>query len=898
MSLEAGHKLAHYEILEPIGKGGMGEVYRAKDSKLGRDVAIKVLPDEFAENEERLARFKREAKVLASLNHPGIAAIHGLEESEGTHYLVLELVPGETLAERIARGPIPVEEALEIASKIAEALEEAHEQAIVHRDLKPANIKQTEDGKIKVLDFGLAKVFQEETPDADSSMSPTLTRDATRVGVILGTAAYMSPEQAKGKKVDKRTDIFALGAVLYEMLTGEKAFPGEDVSEVLASVIKLEPDWKALPAGVPSRLLDLLRRCLEKDSKRRVRDIGDVRLAMEGAFEMEAATEAPVAAPAKLALWQRPLPALLLVLAMACLVVWSVTRPPTSSLRVSRFSIVLPQTQTRTNTGRRGVAVSPTGTHVVYVANEQLYLRAMDEIDARALGGTEGSAPTIPFFSPDGQWIGFYSVSDGQLKKIALTGGAAVTLCDTGNPFGASWGADDTIVFGQGAGGIFQVSAAGGTPELLIPMDADNSERAHGPQILPDGKTVLFTLAHGEDWTDAQIVVQSLDTSERRLVIEGGTDARYLPTGHLVYALAGNLLAVPFDLDRLEVIGGPVPLVEDVRHATGTGGANFDISGDGMLVYLPGGENATTRTLVWVYRDGREEPIAAEPRNYRMARISPDGTKAVLDDLGEEDDLWVWDFARETMTRLTFEPGRDRNAVWTPDGENVVFASERGGVRNLYRKAADGTGVVERLSESANLHFPNTFTPEGNRLVFMEASPDFQASDLAVLTLDGELTVEPLLDTDFFLNSAHLSPDGRWLAYQSNASGAHEVYVRPFPNVDSGGRWQISSGGGRNALWGPDGDALFFRTLDGSMMRVEISTEPEFRPGNPESVIEPGSYYVSRFDRTYDISPDGQRFLMFKEGAASSADDPFAGLTRLIVVQNWFEELKARVPTN
>ena len=424
MSLQPGHKLAHYEIVEPIGKGGMGEVYRARDGKLGRDVAIKVLPDEFAENEERLARFKREAKVLASLNHPGIAAIHGLEESEGTHYLVLELVPGETLAERISRGPIPLEEAIDIANQIADALEEAHERGIVHRDLKPANIKQTEDGKIKVLDFGLAKAFVDDTAEADSSMSPTLTRDATRVGAILGTAAYMSPEQAKGKRVDKRADVWAFGVVLYEMLTGKRAFAGEDISDTLAYVLTKDPDWKALPAKTPNALRQVLELCLTKDTKRRVRDMGDVRLAMEGAFETEAATDALVAAPAKLALWQRPLPALIVAVMMAGLVVWSVTRPPAPALRVSRTSIDLPQTHTRTNTGRRGIAVSPTGTHVVYVANEQLYLRAIDEIDAKAFSGTEGSAPTMPFFSPDGQWIGFYSIRDNQLEKIALTGGA------------------------------------------------------------------------------------------------------------------------------------------------------------------------------------------------------------------------------------------------------------------------------------------------------------------------------------------------------------------------------------------------------------------------------------------------------------------------------------------
>ena len=580
MPLSPGTKLAHYEILEPIGKGGMGEVYRARDGKLGRDVAIKVLPEEFAEDDERLARFEREAKLLASLNHPNIASIHGFEDSDGVTALVLELVAGPTLAERIAEGPIPVEEALPIARQIAEALEAGHEAGVIHRDLKPANVKLKDDGTVKVLDYGLAKALEGESPgaaDSELSQSPTLSRRETQIGVILGTAAYMSPEQAKGKRVDKRADVWAFGVVLYEMLTGKRAFAGEDVSDTLAYVLTKEPDWDALPAETPGALRHVLRWCLTKDAKRRARDIGDVLMLMEGAFETEVATEASVAAPTKLALWQRPLTALLvavLLMVVGGLVVWSVTRPPTSALHVSRFSIVLPQTQTRTNTGRRGVAVSPTGTHVVYVANERLYLRAIDEIDAKALGGTEGSAPTIPFFSPDGQWIGFFSVTDGQLKKIALSGGAAVTLCDTTNPFGASWGPDDTIVFGQGAGGIFQVSVAGGTPELLISVDADNGERAHGPQILPDGRTVLFTLAHG-DWSEAQIVVQSLDTRERRLMIEGGTDARYLPTGHLVYALAGNLLAVPFDLDRLEVIGGPLPLVENVRHAVFYRGREF-----------------------------------------------------------------------------------------------------------------------------------------------------------------------------------------------------------------------------------------------------------------------------------------------------------------------------------
>jgi serine/threonine-protein kinase len=434
-------------------------------------------------------------------------------------------------------------------------------------------------------------------------------------------------------------------------------------------------------------------------------------------------------------------------------------------------------------------------------------------------------------------------------------------------------------------------------PELLIPVDAENGEVAYGPQILPDGQTVLFTLGQSGDWSKAQIVVQSLDTRERRSLIEG-TDARYLPTGHLVYALAGNLLAVPFDLDRLEVTGGPVPLVESVSHAGRGGGANFDISRDGMLVYLPGGGNAT-RSLVWVDREGHEEAIAAEPRNYSRARISPDGTKAVLDLYDQEADLWVWDFARETLTRLTFETSRDRAAEWMPDGQNVVFSSDRNGAMNLYRKAVDGTGAVERLSESTNSHDAHTFTPDGSRLVLLELLEPAKFT-LAVLTLDGEPAVEPLLDTGSFVDDAHLSPDGRWLAYESSESGGgfedREIYVRPFPSLDGG--WQISSGGGVSALWGPDGHELFFVNPARELMRVAIDTEPAFRHGNPESMFDVGSYDVTASDRLFDISPDGRRFLMIKQGVAGDAEDPFAGLTRLIVVQNWFEELKARVPTD
>lgn len=470
-----------------------------------------------------------------------------------------------------------------------------------------------------------------------------------------------------------------------------------------------------------------MRVCLQKEAKRRVRDIGAVRLAMEGAFETEAARTAIDGTRP----WHRALPWLLVAaLAVAAgLILWSTTRAPASA-GVSRTSIVLPQTHVRTNTGRRGIAVSPDGTHLAYVANDQLYLRALDELEPKPLAGTEASSPTLPFFSPDGKWIGFYSTRDGQLEKVALTGGAAIKLCSTANPYGASWGSDDTIVFGEGGGGVVRVSASGGTPEVLIAVDANKGEHAHGPQILPDGRTVLFTLGH-RSWDDAQIVVQSLDSGERRVLIDGGTDARYLPTGHLVYALSGNLLAVPFDVDRLEIQGGPVPLVERVSSAFVTGGVNFDVSRDGMLVYLQ--DRALVRTLVWVDRDGREEPVAAEPRIYNAARISPDGTQAILEVGGEERDLWVWDFARETLTRLTFAAGADVSPVWMPDGRRVVFSSNRDGAYNLYRKAVDGTGATERLSESSDNQFSVTVTPDGTRVVFVTINEETRRFHLAML---------------------------------------------------------------------------------------------------------------------------------------------------------------------
>ena len=877
MALESGTRLGHYEILAPLGVGGMGEVYRAHDTKLGRDVAIKVLHEAFSRDKERLARFEREARLLAQLNHANIATLYGLEESDGQPFLVMELVEGETLAERIARGPIPLDEAIPLFIEIADGLEAAHEKGIIHRDLKPANIKISPDGKPKILDFGLAKAFAlEDDPAAEMSQSPTLTR-GTALGVIMGTAAYMSPEQARGKKLDKRTDVWAFACCLYEALTGRKVFEAEDVSLTLAEVMKSEPQWDALPSDVPPLLLVFLKRCLDKDPKHRLRDIGDVRLAMEGAFESDASQARPVSQPVGMAA-----AAALTLSVITGLAVWSLSQSDPTPRPVARFSLSLPPGVSLTGTGRNVLALSSDGTRLVYSANEQLYLRALDQTEATPVRGTEGGARS-PFFSPDGEWVGFWVA--GELKKVAIRGGAPVRLCEAQNPYGASWSADDTILFGQRRG-ILSVSANGGTPEVIILLEGA-AEVGHGPHILPGQKTVLFTLGDGLNWNDAQIVVHSLETGERKVLIAGGRDARYLATGHLVYVLEGTLLAVPFDAGRLEVTGGPVPVVEGIRTpVTASGAAQLSLSETGSLVYVVAGRREE-RTLVWVDRQGKEEALTAEPRAYVYPRLSPDGSRLALEVRDQETDIWVWDFVPGTLTRITFGRSRDLYPIWTPDGASVAFASNRNGVYDLYSKAADGTGAVERLTENLNRDSPNAFTPDGSQLVFGSVSGTQEGWDLRVLSLGG--SSEPLLATEFNERNAELSPDGQWLAYESNASGQYEIYVRPFPNVDEGQRL-ISRDGGTRPLWAPDGRELFYLSRGGELMAVRVQTEPSFAPGNAQ-VVFGGRTLAPALGRSYDISPDGKRFLMIKEPTRDASS------TEIILVQNWFQELERLVPT-
>jgi serine/threonine-protein kinase len=903
--LASGTKLGTYEVTSHIGSGGMGEVYQAHDTKLGRDVAIKVLPEQFARDPERLARFQREAKLLAALNHPNIATIHGLEQSGNTHYLVMELVPGETLRDRIAReGPVPVEEALTIAKQIAEALEAAHnsEKAIIHRDLKPANVKVTPEGRVKVLDFGLAKAFAADTTSDDPSNSPTLSMNPTQQGVIMGTAAYMSPEQARGKAVTKATDIFAFGAVLYELLTGKQAFQGEDVSDILAAVIRAEPDWSRLPADTPPNIRTLLKRCLRKDKRQRLGDAGAARIEVEDVLSGAVTSEPAMAAtpigrwafPGRMA-WTIAAAALFLGAVIAGMTAWTFKPTPFVARPISRFHYDLPPGHVFRNVQRPVMALAPDGSRFVYNTTQGLFLRSMDQLEARLIPGTE-AVLTTPFFSPDGQWVGYFQ--GNQLRKIAIGGGAPIPIGPAQANFGASWGLDDTILFAQ-TDGILLVSANGGTPELIIKSEA--GEQFSGPQFLPGGEWILFSVGGGAGtWDEARIVIQSLRTKERRDVWRGGSDARYVPTGHIVYAFDDDLFAVPFDLDTLSVTGGPVSLVENVSRAAATGVGAYGISDSGSLVYVVG-TALSARSLVWVDRAGKEEAITVSPRGYVFPRISPDGTRVAVDVRDQESDILIWDFRRQTLTRFTPTAESEAYPIWTPNGERLAYRSGRA----IQWKPADGSGVAERITEKVLQPALYFFSPTGKELVFRGQGEGRGGVDIGMVSVGNDAQVVPvggstgdpvwLLQGQYAETNAELSPDGRWMAYQSNESGNAEIYVRPFPNVTEGHQ-QVSGAGGAQPLWSRNGRELFYLQPGPPvrLMAVPVRTGTAFDRDNPQALFD-WPYLVGNSGRTYDVSVDGRRFLALKALVAATEGD--APRPRIIVVQNWTEELKRRVPT-
>jgi predicted Ser/Thr protein kinase len=890
-----GKTISHYKIVDKVGAGGMGVVYRARDTKLGRDVAVKVLPAEFARDPDRIARFQREAKVLASLNHSNIAAIYDLVESDGEQFLVQELIEGETLADRLKHGSIPVEESLELALQIIEALGVAHEKGIIHRDLKPSNIKITPERKVKVLDFGLARTIRSAVQGDDSSHASATKETITEPGVMLGTATYMSPEQVKGKPVDERTDIWAFGCVLYEMLVGKSPFAGEDFSQTLANVLERESDFSLLPRNIHPKIRETLERCLEKDPRNRWHDITDAGLDIRKVFNDEGRG---LAKPGAIAILQmQPRTAASLIAAVVILsvmvigfIVWnlgSIFRQ--ESNQAIQFVHVPPENQYFRNNDSALIDISADGSKIVYVANGRLYLRNFSELTAKPIQGSDES-PAMPFFSYDGKWIGY--IAGLKLKKIPISGGTPETLCDGTIPtFGATWEEDDTILFGQFAG-IMQIKGSGGNAELLI--KTEQGEQVYGPKILPGGEWVLFTITNsrGSDrWETAQIVAQSLESGERKVLVSGGCDARYVPTGHLVYASGSELLAIAFDVDSLSVSGTAIPIVQDVERSTNTaltgGTANYGFSDGGMLAYVSGGAAASKRTLVWVDRKGNEEPLKAPPNPYSDPRISPDGTKLALTNLTEgNSDIWIWDLARKNMIRLTSHEASELLPTWTPDNRRILFSSSRNGWNDIFWKRADGTGDINSLfSEAGKALFSSDISKDGKTVVMTKHTLNVEAYNLVVSSIDENHTIKTLLDGEYNEFHPRISLDGQWLAYGSDESGQYEVYVRPFPDVNRE-KYKVSTNGGESPIWSRNGRELFYRN-GSEVMMVSIKTKPVFRAQIPETLFH--RRYFIQSGSQWDISPDGKRFLMIKE-----SDSP----RKIIIVTNWFEELKERVPVD
>jgi serine/threonine protein kinase/Tol biopolymer transport system component len=911
MSLTNGVRLGSYEIIALIGAGGMGEVYRARDTKLKRDVAIKVLPPTFSDDADRRSRFQREAELLATLNHSNIAAVYGLEDVEPSAgsgraacALVMELVEGETLAEHLAGGRLPLGDAIPIARQIIDALEAAHDKGIVHRDLKPANIKIAPDGTVKVLDFGLAKMAEQQGSSPSLSMSPTLSIQATYAGVILGTAAYMSPEQARGKPVDRRTDVWAFGCVLFEMLTGKQVFEsaGDTVSDAVAAVLMKEPDWTALPADTPPHIERLLRRCLEKDLKKRLPHIAIARYEIDEPQALPVSA-APASPPhiAERPVWKRVLPVLVGVTlaSLGTSAFWWTRRPLSVAQEVTRFPFTLPEDQRFTNVGRQLLTISPNGTRIVYVANQRLYSRQMTEHEARPIAGAEAGIGgiTSPTFSPDGQSLVFYSQADQQLKRIAVSGGVAVRICEATNPFGVSWGVDG-IIFGQ-SGGIMRVSANGGKPELLVGVK--EGEVAHGPQLLPSGQTILFTLASGgggDRWDKAKIVVQSLRTGERKTLIEGGSDARYLPTGHIVYARSGVLFAVPFDAERLQVTPGPVPVIEGVRRAvaTATGTAQFSVANTGSLIYIPGPATTTAneQALALVDRKGVAEQLKVRPAAYEFPRVSPNGSRiAVGTDDGKDANVWIYDLSASTAIRQLTFAGRNKVPVWTTDGKRVAFQSDREGDLAIFWQLADGTGTAERLTkpDKDTAHVPESFSADGKILSF-DVERGSRHSLWTLALEDKKTAAFSDVQSSNFLTSSSFSPDGRWLAYESSAAdGAASVFVQPFPPT---GAKYLAAANAIHPIWSPDGRELFFNSR-GQFSVVSVVTKPSFAVGNTTALRSAGAARERGpgFSRDSDVLPDGNRVI----GIVAPDITQSASANVINVVLNWFTELQQRVPT-
>ncbi len=896
-----GQTLGRYKVEEKLGAGGMGVVYRATDTRLRRQVAIKILPDAWAKDPERLARFEREARLLASLEHPNIAGIHGLEESDGVSYLVLELVPGATLAEQLASGPLPSDKALETCRRIAEALAAAHEQGIIHRDLKPANVKVTPEGKVKVLDFGLAKALLPRGGPSDPSQSPTRTAEQTQSGTVLGTAAYMSPEQARGQPLDKRSDIWSFGCVLYEALTGRMAFGGATVSDSLVAVLEHDPDWSALPKATPRSVRTLLRRCLQKDPQRRLRDIGDAGIELEEALTAPAGGGAmePVSLPtSRLRLLVGAAASVALALGSLAFAAWQIWGRAAVEQPVTRFSIQLDPGQRIVASHNPSLEISPNGRVLFYMVPTKTggflpQLRMLDRLEPKTLSSLTGG---VPVFSPDSQWICFIDGPSRTIRRAALSGGAPLTV----TPFEwinrGFWGTDNYLYWTPGTrSGIVKTPITGGEARPVTELDASRNEQNHRyAQMLPGGKQLVYTAVETtmSSFDEARIVVQSLDTGKRKTIVEGGTCPRYSPTGHLLYARSGNVYAVPLDLKRLEVTGPPVAVVEGVLMSRNTGAAYYTLSDTGTLAYVPGVAEGGERQLLWVDRQGKETPLPLPPRSYLYPHLSPDGKQLALEIEGPSHDFYLYDFARGVLTKMTLD-GLSHAPVWSPDGSRIGFRSWKLGGMTMWSMPADRSAPEERLLDSKGMQSVVSWSPDGNYIAYVDEFPETR-SDVLVLPLKGERKPIPVAHTSFSEGSPKFSPDGKWLAYCSNESGRGEVYVQPFPGP--GPKMQISTDGGSDPLFRRAGGELYYRDGD-KMMVVEVRTQPSFTAGRPRLLWQ-GHYSpgmssscalpgVTSFN--YDVTQDGQRFLMVKDLHQDVASN------RIHVVVNWTQELARRM---
>ena len=915
MALARGTRLGPYQIESPIGAGGMGEVYKATDTRLERTVAIKVLPAHVASDPERKQRFEREAKTISSLNHPNICTLHDVGREGDVDFLVMEYLEGETLAQRLTKGALPLDQALKYAIEIADALDKAHRQGVTHRDLKPANIMLTKAGT-KLLDFGLAKL----KPTGPQSEASTKLADAlTQQGTILGTFQYMAPEQLEGKDADARTDVWAFGCVVYEMVTGEKAFEGTSQASLIGAILKDEPrSVSSLQPLSPLALDQVIRICLAKDPDERWQSAGDIgrqlKLTADGSTTQVAVGVAPSAA-ARSTGWRQALPfalgTSLVVAIVSSLVVWGILRPDQQpappAQEVTRFTLnVFPGwylsdriafQRLRGRPTFTSLVLSPDGRHLVYSAsdgeNMHLYHRPMDQAQATPMPRTDGGSN--PFFSPDGRSVGFFV--EGQLKRVPVDGGEVQTIAVSGPEiarFGASWTTADTLLV-SAEDGVYELPSSGGSLSRLTSAEPDQDERFFYPELLPDGRAVLFNVARGFVPSDWNIVVESLDTGQRHVVVEGGSDPRYVSSGHVLFVRTGTLMAIPFDVGRLEVTGAPVVVAEDVMQSEriGTqqlnvGAGQFSVSGSGSLAYVPGGiYPAGSRQWVWVDRSGAADPLPLPPGRNLFPRFSPDGTRLAYAEGPVGDmQIWVYDIRLEVPVRLTTTVGGSFSPVWSPDGTRlaVAYRTERDGPAQLFWMPADGSGEPQRVTET--VAWPSSWSTDGV-LAFV------QGTDIWTVSLDDGTEPEPFFETPFRETYPAFSPDGRWLAYASNNTGRVEVYVRPFPGGEPVHR--VSTAGGSAPLWSPDGRQLFFRKSweerDRGIMVVDVTTDPTFTRSQPRSLFESREFGGSIPVRSYDLAPDGQRFVMYRLGQA----DP-QPVTGIHVVQNWFTELERLVP--